>query len=147
AAHVAGVLSLEDACTLVAARGRLMQALPAGGAMVAVEATEEEVGGRVAVAAVNGPDSGVISGSGAEVLAVAAELAALGRRTNRLKVSHAFHSALMDPMLEEFSRVLDTLAFSVPAVAGKRAWQSPEYWVRQVRDTVRFADEVRHLEA
>ena len=160
AAHVAGVWSLADACAVVAARAGLMQALPAGGVMVAVAATEAEVapllGGGVAVAAVNGPDAVVLSGAADEVEAVVARLtgpAGSGSRVSRLQVSHAFHSPLMDPVLEQFRAVLAGVEFAeaglavVSTVTGEPAaaglWSSPEYWVRQVRATVRFADAVR----
>ncbi|MDQ1025084.1 acyl transferase domain-containing protein/acyl carrier protein [Streptomyces umbrinus] len=157
AAHVAGVLTLEDACRLVAARGRLMHALPAGGAMLALRATEAEVtpllGEGVDLAAVNGPTSVVLSGEEAAVLAVAGRFG--DRQSKRLPVSHAFHSARMEPMLEEFRRVAESVTYHparIPVVptggahaADAGSFGEPDYWVRQVRETVRFHDAITRL--
>ncbi|MEU4154189.1 type I polyketide synthase [Streptomyces sp. NPDC026659] len=163
AAHVAGVLSLADACTLVAARGRLMDALPPGGAMAAVAAGEEEVtaqlahtGGAVEIAAVNGPGAVVVSGDETAVRETVAHFRDRGRFTAPLQVSHAFHSVRVEPMLGDFAEVLRGLSFDAPriplvsAVAGGRAateeeLRSPEFWVDHVRRPVRFADSLAHL--
>ncbi|MFE0583347.1 SDR family NAD(P)-dependent oxidoreductase, partial [Streptomyces sp. NPDC058874] len=174
AAHAAGVLDLADACALVAARGRLMDALPAGGAMVAVEATEEEVRqalhdglaaragqdperGAVDVAAVNGPFSVVLSGDEDAVRRLAGVFRSRGRRTRRLSVSHAFHSARMDGMLDAFRDVAESLTYHAPGIeiisnlTGRTATaaelRSPDHWVRHVRDTVRFLAGARRLRA
>ncbi|MFE7778341.1 SDR family NAD(P)-dependent oxidoreductase [Streptomyces sp. NPDC057445] len=158
AAHVAGVLSLADAARLVAARGLLMQGLPSGGVMVAVQASEAEVapllGEGVQIAAVNGPSSVVLSGIEDAVLTVVAGFEALGRRTRRLAVSHAFHSGLMDPMLKEFATVAEGVSFHragiplVSALTGRLAGEevlAPQYWARHARESVRFADAVSTL--
>lgn len=149
----AGALSLPDALALVAARGRLMDALPEGGAMCSIMATEAQVreaigtGTTVSVAAVNGPAQIVVAGDRSAVDALAAHFGAAGVRTQPLTVSHAFHSHLMDPMTGEFSALAVGAAFSTPqvpvvsCVTGavlEREYTSAEYWVRQVRDTVRF---------
>ncbi|CDR05498.1 hypothetical protein GCM10022420_060070 [Streptomyces iranensis] len=154
AAHVSGAMSLDDAVALVAARGRLMQALPAEGAMIAIVAPESDVTPllteRVSIAAVNGRSSVVISGDEEAVLAIASRF----RRTRRLSVSHAFHSPLMEPMLDEFRRVARTLSYSPPQIPvvsnvnGEPVTEfTADHWVRHVRETVRFADGLRTLES
>jgi acyl transferase domain-containing protein/acyl carrier protein len=163
AAYAAGVFSLPDACALVAARGRLMHALPPGGAMVAISATEDEVRAHLAtaaepgaeIAAVNGPRSVVVSGDEAAVLAVGEHFRTAGRRTRRLAVSHAFHSPHMEPMLAGFAAELAGLSPQPPAIPiisnGTGTPADPDhirtagYWTEHVRRTVRFADGVRAL--
>ncbi|MEV5682888.1 type I polyketide synthase [Streptomyces sp. NPDC052164] len=162
AAHVAGVLSLADACTLVAARGRLMDALPPGGAMAAVAAGADEVAAHLAdtgcaveIAAVNGPASVVVSGDGAAVGEAVAYFRKLGRAVTPLRVGHAFHSARMEPVLADFADVVRRLSFAAPrlplitAVQGRAATDeelcTPEFWVDHVRRPVLFADSVAHL--
>ncbi|GAA2231486.1 type I polyketide synthase [Streptomyces nogalater] len=158
AAHAAGVLTLQDATILVAARGRLMQALPEGGAMLAVRAAEDQVAplltARTGIAAVNGPSAVTVSGAAADVELIAAELAARGHDTKRLRVSHAFHSPLMEPMLAAFRRIAHVLDYAEPklpvvsTVTGgpvTAELRDPEYWVEHVRARVRFHDAVRSM--
>nr|AXL05514.1 polyketide synthase [uncultured bacterium] len=156
AAHAAGALSLPDAARIVATRGRLMQALPPGGAMVAVAATEAEVAGvlgdDVALAAVNGPAAVVLSGAEDAVLAAADRLRERGHRTKRLAVSHAFHSPLVEPVLADFAAQLTGVEWRPPRipvvsnVTGRIAepgeLADPGYWARHARRPVRFAQGV-----
>ncbi|GAA2986032.1 type I polyketide synthase [Streptosporangium longisporum] len=162
AAHVAGVLSLEEAARLVVARALAMQAAPEGGAMVALRAAEAEVrasladlDGRVSVAAVNGPRSTVVSGDADAVRALAARWRSRGVRTKTLAVGHAFHSAHMDPALPRLVEAAAGLTVGDPAtilvsnttgrVATRRELAAPDYWAAQVRGTVRFHDGVLTL--
>ncbi|MFE7133717.1 SDR family NAD(P)-dependent oxidoreductase, partial [Streptomyces sp. NPDC057638] len=164
AAHAAGVLTLADAATLVAHRGRLMQSARPGGAMIAVQGTEAEIAetlagheDAVSVAAVNGPNSVVISGDAETAERIAAQWSERGRKTKRLTVSHAFHSPHMDEILDAFRTVAQGLTFSAPAipivstVTGNLATEaeltSPDYWTGQIRGAVRFLDAVRELSA
>ncbi|WP_275562768.1 type I polyketide synthase [Streptomyces sp. 5-6(2022)] len=155
AAHVAGMISLPDVCVLVGARGRLMQALPSGGAMLAVQASEDEVLpllGGAEIAAVNGPASVVVSGTEDAVARTAGACADRGWKTRGLAVSHAFHSALMEPMLDDFAEALGGITFDRPRIpivstvtAETLTEADAQYWVDQVRRPVRFADGVRWL--
>ena len=161
AAHVAGVLSLSDACALVAARGRLMQELRGDGAMAALASSESEVAARLAesgrcaqIAAVNGPAAVVVSGAAGDVATEARYWRGRGVRVRRLRTSHAFHSPLVEPMLARFAEVAEGLSFMPPAVPvvcsvtgqpDADLIATPGYWVRQAREAVRFADCVRWL--
>ncbi len=163
AAVVAGVLGLEEGLRLIAARGRLMQSLPAGGAMAAlfapleqVQAAVEPYAGRLAVAAANGPEHTVISGDADAVESVMEQFGARGVRVQRLTVSHAFHSPRMEPILDEFERVAAGIAFRPPriplvsnltgAVAGDEI-TTPGYWRRHLREAVRFGAGIEALNA
>ncbi len=163
AAHLAGVWSVADAARLITARGRLMQALDAPGAMVAIEATPDEMAPALAglehlvgIAAINGPASLVISGAEETCLAVAGRWREAGRRTHRLPVSHAFHSPLMEPMLAEFAAELKAAVFMTPRIpfatnlagsARDLSWGDPDYWLEQIRRPVQFHETIQRIEA
>ena len=162
AACVAGVFSLADGLKLIAARGRLMQALAPGGAMAAVLASPQQVsetiagfGNRISIAGLNGPRNTVISGDEQAVEAVLAQLLTMGIDGQRLEVSHAFHSVRMEPMLDEFERVAGSISYQRPKVAwasnvtgrmvaGDEVY-SAAYWRRQIREPVRFAAGMQSL--
>ncbi|MBZ4421925.1 SDR family NAD(P)-dependent oxidoreductase [Myxococcus sp. RHSTA-1-4] len=158
AACLAGVFSLEDALALVAARGRLMQGMPAG-TMLAVSLAESEVAGslpaELSIAAVNSPGTCVVAGPVASVESFAETLASRGVNSTRLHTSHAFHSSMMDPILEAFREAVRKVKRNAPQVpylsnvTGK--WittdeaTSPDYWAKHLRGAVRFADGVGEL--
>jgi polyketide synthase 12 len=161
AAHVAEVFSLDDACRLVAARGRLMQALPAGGGMAALEASEAEatemIAGledRLSVAALNSPTSLVVSGEAATVDELTERWRAEGRRATRLRVSVGFHSPLVEPVLAELREVAAAIDYRPPKLplvsnlTGEFAGDevcSGDYWVRHARHAVRFGDGIASM--
>ncbi|WP_030544265.1 SDR family NAD(P)-dependent oxidoreductase [Streptomyces albus] len=162
AAHAAGILTPADACLLVAARARVMESAPDSGGMITIEADEEEMRGcigefndAVAIAAVNSPRSVVISGDEVTVEKVAAHWQGQGRRTTPLRVSHAFHSAMMDGVLDEFRAAAGAVAFGPPRIpvvstltglpATADDLRTPDYWTRQLRHTVKFMDGVNSL--
>lgn len=158
----AGGLSLDDALKLVAARGRLMQSLPSGGAMMAICADESLIGkyvaeyaDRVSVAAVNSTDQVVISGDEKAIDRLAELIRSLEIRCKRLSVSHAFHSPLIDPILADLESVARSLQFATPtvkvvnAVTGQISTTEvcqPRYWVDQARRTVRFTEVLQTLQ-
>ncbi|MEU3548373.1 type I polyketide synthase [Streptomyces longwoodensis] len=157
AAHAAGVLTLPDAARLVTARGHLMQTAPTGGTMIAIQADEDEITEHltpgVDIAALNSPSSTVISGDATEAEAIADHFRTLGRKTSRLKVSHAFHSPHMDPVLDDFRQIAATLDYHparIPVISnttGQPAENltSPDYWTQHIRRPVRFTDSLHHL--
>ncbi|MFI8829333.1 type I polyketide synthase, partial [Streptomyces sp. NPDC053431] len=162
AAHTAGILTLQDATTLVTARATLMQQLPTHGTMIAIQATEDEVLPHLTphhhhadIAAINSPHSLVISGDHHTVTTIAHHFTTQGRHTKQLNVSHAFHSPHMNDMLDTFERTAATLTYHhphtpiTPTLTGKPATdtdlRTPTYWRNQLRHTVRFADTIHTL--
>ncbi|WTJ87542.1 SDR family NAD(P)-dependent oxidoreductase [Streptomyces sp. NBC_01538] len=159
AAHLAGVWNLPDAARLVATRARLMQSLPEGGAMIAIEATEEEITPHltpnIGIAAINGPRALVISGDENATAALADLLKEQNRRVKRLQVSHAFHSPAMQPILDDFRAVAESVTYNTPRIpvvsnvtgtlAAHDQLTSPHYWTQHIRETVRFADSIQAM--
>ncbi len=161
AATIAGIFSLEDGLKLIAERGRLMQELPPGGEMVAVIASESQVvkaiseyTSQVTIAAINGPESIVISGESEALATICSKLEAMGVKTKHLQVSHAFHSPLMEPMLAEFAAVAQSVIYNQPRiplisnVSGEQVGveiTTAEYWVNHVRQPVKFAESMKTL--
>ena len=164
AAHIAGVLSLGDAAKLVCARGKLMGALPEGGAMLAIAAEEQEASAylegkeqELSIAAINSPTSTVLSGTAEAIQRAQEHFEAKGHKTKRLDVSHAFHSPLIEPMLEDFAEIAKSLDYQAPQIPivsnlsgellTEEQAKDPAYWVSQVREAVRFKDAIETLKA
>jgi len=161
AATVAGVFSVEDGLKLIAARGRLMQQLPSGGEMVSVMASESKMSSliaaytdKVSLAAINGPEAVVISGTAQVITEICSQLESDGVKTKRLKVSHAFHSPLMEPVLADFEAVAKQLTYNKPqiplisnvtGVLADKAISTASYWVNHLRQPVRFAQGMETL--
>nr|ANR02553.1 LodL [Streptomyces sp.] len=157
AAHAAGVMTLPDAARLVTARGRLMQTAPTGGTMIAIQATETEITEHltagVAIAALNSPDTTVISGDTQKAETIADHFRDLGRKTSHLNVSHAFHSPHMEPVLDEFRHIAATIDYQpahTPVISNTTGHTadhltSPDYWTHHIRKPVRFTDSLHHL--
>ncbi len=164
AAYLAGVFSLEDGLKLIATRGKLIQQLPqkAHGKMVSVIASEDLIASvialyssQVSIAAINGPQSIVISGDSSDVDSIISELKSKQIKTHELTVSHAFHSPMMEPVLEPFAQVAATVNYSAPKiplvsnVTGDVATDdmaTSDYWVRHIRQPVRFVDGMNTLQ-
>ena len=169
AACVAGVFSLEDALLLVATRGRLMQALPPGGAMLSVSAGATEVEAVLAslyenaamaskalsIAALNGPQNTVVSGDEAAIAQLITQLTQQNILHKRLQVSHAFHSPHMEPMLSDFRQVANAVAYQAPQLkfvsnltgSDDADWTTPDYWVSHISHPVRFAQSLKTLQS
>ncbi|WP_406390231.1 SDR family NAD(P)-dependent oxidoreductase [Streptomyces sp. NBC_00882] len=162
AAHITGIWTLADAARVVTARGTLMAALPTGGTMATIQAPHTQVEtwltdhnpALIGIAAINAPDSTVISGQTETIDTVVAIAEAAGCRTTRLHVSHAFHSPLMHPMLDDYRQILEQITYQTPtinivsSVTGESVtdeWTTPDYWIHQVREPVRFADTLTTL--
>ncbi|MFF3229118.1 SDR family NAD(P)-dependent oxidoreductase, partial [Nocardia suismassiliense] len=160
AAHITDVLTLTDAATLITTRARLMQTLPHGGAMVAIDITEQDIlphllahQDKVGIAAINGPNSLVLSGDQQTLATVVEHLT--DHRHTWLRVSHAFHSPLMDPILDQFRDVVAGLTFANPTIplvstvtgqlTNHQTLTNPEHWINHARNTVRFADAITTL--
>ncbi|TGG76064.1 acyltransferase domain-containing protein, partial [Streptomyces albus] len=139
AATLAGILTPQDAATLITTRAHLMQNLPHTGTMLTIQATPEEITPtlteHVSLAAVNGPQSVVVSGTVEEVQHIGELWRKRGRRTQQLRVSHAFHSPLMDPILDQLADTLHTLTYHQPTLPFTGTANSPHppttphYWL------------------